>query len=135
RKEFRIPNNYLVISFVSDGIGNLRKGLDILINALNNLNINKTISVLTVGGGVPPVFPFQIIHRHLGRLSQIDLNKVYGVSDFFVFPSREEALGNVMLEAMACGLPVIGTPVGGLLDVIKPGFNGLLANEVSSNGI
>lgn len=46
-------------------------------------------------------------------------------SDIFCRPSITEGLGNVFLEAMAAGLPVIGTKVGGIPDIIKPGETGL----------
>lgn len=47
-------------------------------------------------------------------------------SDLFVFTSLNEGFGLVIIEAMACGLPVIGPAVGGTPDLITPGENGLL---------
>jgi glycosyltransferase involved in cell wall biosynthesis len=48
------------------------------------------------------------------------------VSDFFVFPSESEALGISLLEALSCELPSIATRTGGILDIIKDGYNGKL---------
>ncbi|SMO35385.1 Glycosyltransferase involved in cell wall bisynthesis [Saccharicrinis carchari] len=135
KKEFNISENHTVFSFVSDGVLNNRKGVDILVDAIKKMENNENITFLTVGRGQVPQLPFNIVHRHLGSLNQYELNKVYSVSDAFIFPTKEEALGNVMLEAMACGTPVIGTLVGGLLDVIKPGLNGLFSKDVSAEGI
>ena len=45
--------------------------------------------------------------------------------DVFVHPSLRDGMPNALLEAMACERPVIATPVGGMLDVIKDGENGI----------
>lgn len=46
--------------------------------------------------------------------------------DVFVLPSRTEGLGIILLEALACGTPIIATQVGGVPEIISPGINGLL---------
>ena len=47
-------------------------------------------------------------------------------ADLFILPSEFEGLSNALLEAMACALPVISTRVGGSIDIIESGVNGLL---------
>ena len=56
--------------------------------------------------------------NYLGVLSQPELAQVYASADVFVFPSKTDTFGLVLLEAMACGLPVAAYPVTGPLDVI-----------------
>jgi glycosyltransferase involved in cell wall biosynthesis len=68
-------------------------------------------------------------------VSQEELVRYYSMADVFVLPSvttdegETEGLGVVLLEAMASGVPVIGTGVGGIPDIIKDGETGLLAVE------
>lgn len=56
--------------------------------------------------------------RWLGILDRATLAQVYASADVFVFPSRSETFGLVMLEAMACGTPVAAFPVDGPMEVL-----------------
>lgn len=56
--------------------------------------------------------------NYLGVLSQHELAEVYASADVFVFPSKTDTFGLVLVEAMACGLPVAAYPVTGPLDVL-----------------
>lgn len=53
-------------------------------------------------------------------------------SDVFVLPSVGEAIGNVLLEAMACGVPCVGSDSGGIPEIIVPGENGYLARPMDA---
>jgi glycosyltransferase involved in cell wall biosynthesis len=48
----------------------------------------------------------------------------------FVFPSRTDTFGLVMLEALACGVPVAAYPVAGPIDVVEPGVTGALSEDL-----
>ncbi len=63
--------------------------------------------------------------RWMGVLPREELARVYAAADVFVFPSRSETFGLVMLESMACGTPVAAYPVDGPLEVLgKADTNG-----------
>lgn len=66
----------------------------------------------------------------MGVLSQDELAEVYSSADVFVFPSKTDTFGLVLLEAMACGLPVAAYPVTGPLDVIGDSKGGALHEDL-----
>jgi glycosyltransferase involved in cell wall biosynthesis len=67
--------------------------------------------------------------------SQDELLNLYAQADIFVMPSLTEAFGVVFLEAMAAGLPVIGTRVGGIPEIIEDGHNGMLVEADNMKGL
>ncbi|MFC1534660.1 glycosyltransferase family 4 protein [Thermodesulfobacteriota bacterium] len=75
---------------------------DRLKTMVDNLNLKKTI-------------------RFLGHIPDESLPKIYQTADFFILPTEKlEGFGLVILESMACGTPVLGTPVGAIPEVIGP---------------
>lgn len=66
----------------------------------------------------------------LGVLNPQELAQVYNSADVFVFPSRTDTFGLVLLEAMACGCPVAAYPVTGPVDVIGPEGPGALRDDL-----
>lgn len=64
-----------------------------------------------------------------------DIPKYLWEADVFVRPSRSEGLGTAFLEAMAAGLPIIGTNVGGIPDFLKDGETGLFAKVDDSKDL
>lgn len=67
----------------------------------------------------------------LGSKYGDDLVRHYRAADVFVFPSRTDTLGLVMLEAMACGIPVAGFPVPGPQDVVGQSAAGVLSEDLA----
>lgn len=71
----------------------------------------------------PNVHWLDILPRH-------ELAQVYAAADVFVFPSRNETFGLVMLEAMSCGVPVAAYPVDGPLQVLGEGKGGAMREDL-----
>ena len=68
--------------------------------------------------------------RYIGVISQDELAKLYSEADVFVFPSVTDTFGLVMVEAMACGLPVAAFPVPGPIDVVGNSGAGVLREDL-----
>jgi glycosyltransferase involved in cell wall biosynthesis len=71
----------------------------------------------------------------LGHIGHQDLINYYYIADVFVRPSLSEGLGNAFLEAMATGLPIIGTPVGGIPDFLIDRKTGLFCQVKNPQSI
>ncbi|QGZ64733.1 glycosyltransferase [Paraburkholderia acidisoli] len=110
-----------------------KKGHDELIAAVRPLMIERPhLHVVMVGNGQEferieaTVAELGLTHRiHLLGFRK-DVNNVLRGCDLFVLPTHQEALGQAFIEAMAMGLPVIGTNVDGVPELIDDGVNGLL---------
>ena len=88
------------------------------IDAFLNLDLPGTKVVAGIG---PELETYKRRHpevRFLGVLSRTELAQLYSTVDVFVFPSRTDTFGLVLLEALACGTPVAAYPVQGPLDVV-----------------
>lgn len=70
----------------------------------------------------------------VGYLQGRELAAAYASADAFVFPSRTETLGLVLLEAMAAGCPVVAAASGGIVDIVTDGVNGYLFDPQDPSG-
>lgn len=123
RRELGVPDEVPLFLFV--GSGYERKGLDRVLEALP-----AACWLLVVGKDKHENRYRQLAEQRgiAGRVrflgAQRDVRPYYGAADAFVFPTRYEPFGNVILEAMACGLPVITTRDCGAADLLEEGVNG-----------
>jgi glycosyltransferase involved in cell wall biosynthesis len=86
-----------------------------------------------VAGAGPALAGIRARHpevNYLGVLDQFELAQVYASADVFVFPSKTDTFGLVLLEAMACGLPVAAYPVTGPLDVLGDSKGGVMHEDL-----
>ena len=114
-----------------------RMGIDLLIRAAAEVPGLQ----LAIGGEGPQraelealASSLKVNARFLGYVPDDDLPSLYRSADLFVLPTRElEGFGLVAIEAMACGTPAMGTPVGAIPEVLGP--LGLLFSEASPRAI
>lgn len=71
----------------------------------------------------------------LGKISHDKIAGIYEQADVFLLPSVKEGIANVVLEAMAIGVPVVSTDCGGMAEVIRSGENGWLVPVRSAEAI
>jgi glycosyltransferase involved in cell wall biosynthesis len=126
---YQLPDKNTKLLYV--GRVSREKNLDVLARAFNKLNLlNPDLQLIVVGDG-----PYRedmeksLEHTNAlftGYLEGDDLVKAYASSDLFVFPSSTDTFGNVVLEAQACGLPVIVTDAGGPQENLVDGETGII---------
>ena len=111
------------------------KGVDVLIKAFMRISERFPDYSLKIIGHCPDKAEkaaYQVLaqsNKRVEILSPVfygELAAFMQDCSFLVLPSRSEAMGRVLLEAMACAKPVIGSNVGGIPEVIVDGINGLL---------
>ena len=94
-----------------------------------------TSGTLVVVGDGPARESLQRRYPHvkwLGYKTGTELAKCYANADVFVFPSKTDTFGVVMLESMACGTPVAAYPVTGPVDVVEQNITGILHEDLQT---
>ena len=133
RQRLALNNNDKIILFV----GTLRpvKGLKYLIQAMNMVRQKDTKARLMLIGygeerqsleGLVKELDLGDRVTFVGKVPNEKVPEYMAASDIFVLPSLSEGFPVVILEAMASGLPIVATKVGGLPEIVKDGENGFL---------
>ena len=125
-------SNDLTVLFVGSEFR--RKGLDLLIPALDD-----NMRLLIVGRG-ERLEQYRKLAASCGASKRVefvgqvdgDMRRYYALADVVVLPSLREAFGMSILEAMACGLPVVVSPAAGVACLIEEGKTGFLAGHVGA---
>ncbi len=131
RQKFGIPANAVVATTVRRLV--FKNGIDTLLESAKiAIQNNPDLYYLIIGKG-PDFNDIKVralqfgIEKNFvlaGFVSDEDLPKFYNAGDFFVLPSKSgEGLPLVALEAMACGLPIVATKVGGIGEIMLDGYS------------
>jgi glycosyltransferase involved in cell wall biosynthesis len=138
RKEYGIASEDWVVSFV--GRVEPAKGVDELFEALTEV---KELRALLIGV-VPEQDDVESALEAAGTTERVKLvgpvpheqvPRYMAASDIFILPSKHEGAPRVVLEAMAMGLPVVASAVGGIPEVVDDGVNGVLLKESTGREI
>lgn len=113
-----------------------KNGIDLLIEAVKNVKLQMLNAKCLIVGEGPERENYELritnygLEKDIiftGTVSQEELPLYLKISDVFVRPSRSEGLGSAFLEAMAAGVPIIGTRVGGIPDFLQDRKTGLFS--------
>lgn len=130
RDVLNLPQDKILILFGTD-YKSERKGFRYLMEALRLLKERKDASkiALVIFGPQYSEGALEDVGFSVFRLGYIHdeplLSCVYSAADIFVIPSLEDNFPNTVIESMACGTPVVGFSIGGVLDMVRPGETGL----------
>ena len=117
-----------------------QKGVEYLLQAISSIRFDR-MQLVIVGEGERYSY-LQKLAEHLSVRDKViftgfqsQILPYLQAADLFVLPSLAEGLSNALLEAMACGLPVVATRVSGNQDVIEDGVNGFLVEPKDVRGL
>ncbi|MFA7436864.1 glycosyltransferase family 4 protein [Castellaniella sp.] len=131
RAELGIPAHAVVVGCVA--VMREKKGHRVLIEAMRGLLQRPEVYLVLVGDGSPLYEELQADVRHSGLQAKVifagrrqDIPNVLAGFDVFALATEQEASGTVFVEAAMAGLPVVGTDVGGVAEMLQNGVTGLL---------
>ena len=136
RQALGIGEDRKVLLVGAQNVASAYKGFDLFLEALGKLG-RKDVQVLLFGKRTAS-FPksLDIPTRNLGFLTDVDsLRAAYSAADVFVAPSRMEAFGKTLVEAMLCGTPVVGFDATGPKDIIEHRSTGYLAEPFNAQDL
>jgi glycosyltransferase involved in cell wall biosynthesis len=143
RNQLNIPQDKVILFTVRNLVQ--RMGLENLIVAFSQLGEEAADIQLVIGGKGPLEDELIVLARSLkiedrihfaGFIPEEQIPSYYQMADFFVLPTKElEGFGLVTLEAMASGLPVLGTPVGGTKEILGKFDSRFLFKDTDPNSI
>jgi glycosyltransferase involved in cell wall biosynthesis len=127
RKVLGLAPDATIVLFASYFSNDSFKGFPILLDALARVKVTTGLVGLTVGlGEAEPSRTSPIPMQSLGFIkSEEQMSLVYCAADLFVLPSFQDNFPNAALEALACGVPIVASHVGGIPEIVRDGQTGL----------
>jgi glycosyltransferase involved in cell wall biosynthesis len=135
RELLGIPRESLVVLFLADWAGERRKGFSLLVEALKNFREDSRVHFLTVGREMPSIDLGPRVTSIASVTDDEKLSSIYSAADVFVLPSLQDNLPNTVLEALACGVPIVAFDSGGVPEIVKTGESGRLVPVGDVNGL
>ena len=135
RRSLGLADDELVIAFLGRIV--MEKGLDVFADAIHAFaERGLKHRVLVIGDGpARPFFEQELPQAvFLGQQTGEALSRALASADVLVNPSTTETFGNVTLEAMACGLPVVAALASGTSSIVRDGTNGVLVDPTEIEG-
>jgi glycosyltransferase involved in cell wall biosynthesis len=105
----------------------VRKGGELLLRVFDEQFASRCKLDIVTRDPVRPS-PGVRVHQDL-KPNSVELRDLYRNADLFVLPTTADCFGHVAVEAMACGVPVVMTNVGGAADIVVPGKTGWLLDD------
>jgi glycosyltransferase involved in cell wall biosynthesis len=135
RRELGIRADGFYVLFGAAALSERRKGAREFLEAAKLLLRNTEVQFLVFGDKSEFLSELGSALVPLGFLRGPEqLRRAYAAADVFALASLEDNLPNTMLEAMACGTPVVGFNVGGVPDAVRPGITGQLVEKGDVEG-
>ena len=137
KKELGIPTESFIL--LSVGELNENKNHSVVIKALSELGIKDVHYIIAGVGPLKNELERLSLNKNVGYQVHFlgyrtDIDKIYHISDVFVFPSYREGLSVALMEAMASGLPCVVSDIRGNTDLIDDGKGGFLCKPNDVNG-
>lgn len=126
------------ILFVSERVAERRKGFADVLRVASRLESVAGRPIRFLALGAPIELPPELSGRFefTGKLDQESrIVAAYSAADALLLPSYEDNLPNTMVEAIACGTPVVGFETGGIPDLVLPGISGLIVPTGDAEGL
>ena len=141
RKKYNIDKNGILITSI--GRIGYRKGTDVTIKTFVKLN-DKYPNVHLLLVGLTDKTPKELLNEisliksknnNIHTMSRVDnIREIFNISDYFLLPSRNEGFGLVVIESMACNVPVVVSDLKGIFDsIVKQKHSGVIVHGFDPN--